>query len=491
MSASAIRRDAEAAARGEDIYAAEARLSQNDLQNSDRTAPADTPGSAYNIGPALGDLLNDVREFFGRYVICGLLARTTVALWVAHSYVFEAARATPYLHFWSPDPGSGKTTALEVIEVLGREAMTVDNVTGPSLFRLIEQERPTLLIDEVDGIFGKRSSDAAEEIRIVLNSGYSKGKRAIRMGGPQRDQIMFFDPFCPKALAGLKQLPSTVAHRSIPIAMEPPRPDEPFDDFDVEEAAENAAALRARLEAWAAATFDALTDPARKPARLPDLDARRNQLWRILFRIADLAGGDWTELARLAALEFSAGGRRHDEASAGIRLLGHIRDVFEGDKMTCAAIADALNADDEMPYGGWNNGAGIKTRELGLKLRPYRIVAKTIRVDQGTRKGYDRAQFAEAWARYLADTATRTGTTGTSGSQSQNQAEKEQAQSADVPLLETPAISHEQSDVPVVPLLRPGYGGGGGDECSLEEALQAPTFVGKLIENGIIEAAPQ
>ena len=40
--------------------------------------------------------------------------------WVAHTYVYDCARATPYLHFHSPEPGSGKTAALEVLQLVCR-----------------------------------------------------------------------------------------------------------------------------------------------------------------------------------------------------------------------------------------------------------------------------------------------------------------------------------------------------------------------------------
>jgi hypothetical protein len=443
--------------------------------------------AVYSFPTSVGTLLEETRSFFCRYVVVDDVESDTVALWIAHSYVFDLGRATPYLHFWSPDPGSGKTTALEVIEVTARAGMTVDNLTGPSLFRLVEARRPTLLIDEVDGVFNKKNNDGAEDIRMVLNSGYRAGKRAIRMGGPQRDQIMEFDPYCPKALAGIRELPQTLAHRSIPIAMKPPRPDERYHDFDIEEIEEEAAGIRNRLEAWAGSAQDVFRDPARKPLKLAELDARRNEIWRILFRIADLAGGDWPARARAAAVELSSGDRRNDEASIGIRLLGHIRDVFDGDKMACAGIVDALNADEEMPYGGWNDGAGIKTRELGWKLKPYRIIAKNIRADEGVRKGYDRDQFEDAWSRYLPDLDSTTATTATTGSQTQKQAEKEPLQDPDVAVVETGANPHEQRDVAVVAVLNPEYGEQGRIPVSGDPGF--PDWIDQKCQDGWITEA--
>jgi hypothetical protein len=262
-----------------------------------------------------------------------------------------------------------------------------------------------------------------------------------------------------------------LAHRSIPIGMQPPRPDEYHEDFDPEEIEQEAQHLRIRLEAWAESASDVLRSADLKPAKLPGLDPRRNEIWRILFRIADLAGGDWPERARSAAVELSSGGRRSDEASAGVKLLGHIRDVFTEDKMSISDIVDALNAIEDASYGGWNDGGGIKTRELGWKLKPYRIIAKNIRTDEGVRKGYDRDQFEDAWSRYLPDPGSTTATTATTGSQTQKQAEKEPLQEADVAVLETLANPHEQGDVAVVPVLDAGN-----REGAFETAYRRPLW---------------
>jgi hypothetical protein len=86
--------------------------------------------------------LDFVREFFCRYVVVEPHQADAIALWIAHTYVFESSRATPYLHFCSPEWGSGKSTALEVIEVLAANAISIDDISGAALFRLIEAKRP-------------------------------------------------------------------------------------------------------------------------------------------------------------------------------------------------------------------------------------------------------------------------------------------------------------------------------------------------------------
>ncbi len=395
--------------------------------------------------------LDCLREFFCRHVVVDAHEADAVALWIAHTFVYETARATPYIYFCSPDPGSGKTTALEVLAELCARAISIDDISGAALFRLIEADSPTVLLDEVDGVFGKKSSDVAEDHRKLLNSGYRKGKQAIRCGGRNFTELQRFNIFCPKGLAGLKELPGTLAHRSITISMKPPRPDDLYEDFDPEEIEQEAASLREHLQEWAERAEADLRDPRLKPEKLPELDARRNEIWRVLFRIADLAGGRWPEAARDAARTLGAGERRADEASLGVKLLTDIREVFAAEKISCHDLAGALNALEESPWGGWSESDGIKTRDLGRKLRPYGIRAKSIRLPDGkTPKGYERVQFEDAWSRYLPISDISTATTATTGSQSQKTAEIVPPQKPVVAVVENGANRHEQRDVAVV-----------------------------------------
>ena len=196
-----------------------------------------------------------------RFVVVGDVELVAIALWNAHTYVYDLGRASPYLHPFSPEPGSGKTTLLEVLAQTAREAIAVDGISEAALYRLIDQKRPTLLVDETDAIIGKTKSDSTEGIRGVLNSGYRKNKYVYRCVPPSQD-VRQFDVYCPKATAGLNELPGTLAHRSIPIAMKPPRPDDVYEDFDPEVTEETTeTCCRINLRSWADESQDVLRDP--------------------------------------------------------------------------------------------------------------------------------------------------------------------------------------------------------------------------------------
>jgi hypothetical protein len=112
-------------------------------------------------------LLNDVHAFLGRFVAYpSEHAHIAHTLWVAHTHLMDAWDSTPRIAFLSPEPGSGKTRALEVRELLVPNPVEAVNVSPAYLFRKVADEAgaPTLLFDEIDTVFGPKAKDN-EEIR--------------------------------------------------------------------------------------------------------------------------------------------------------------------------------------------------------------------------------------------------------------------------------------------------------------------------------------
>ena len=159
--------------------------------------------------------------------------------------------------------------------------------------------------------------------------------------------------------------------------------------------------LKERAARWAAAHLDGLRDA--RPS-IPDaLDDRAADGWEPLLAIADAAGRDWPQRARLAALALSCRDVRDDD-SLGVKLLADIRTVFEErgvDRLSSAELLASLNAIEESPWGDFK-GKPLDTRRLARLLRPYGIKPGTIRLADGqTPKGYVAEAFADAWSRYL------------------------------------------------------------------------------------------
>src|SRR4051812_6943786 len=101
-------------------------------------------------------LFDEVAAFLREYVAYPSRgALVAVTLWVAHSHLLDACESTPRLAFLSPEPGSGKSRSLEVIELLVPAPMYVLSASTAAIFRTIQKERPTLLMDESDSIWNR------------------------------------------------------------------------------------------------------------------------------------------------------------------------------------------------------------------------------------------------------------------------------------------------------------------------------------------------
>jgi hypothetical protein len=345
---------------------------------------------------------------------------TVLALVILHTWAQEAAYSTPYILIVSPEKRSGKTRALEACELFVRSPLRAASITAAGIFQAIEKWQPTLLVDELDTVFHGKG-EQAEALRAVLNAGNRRGDDVIR--GTQDGEPQRFSTFCPKIMAGINtgRLPDTVRDRSIVLAIERRRPtDEQVADLFPAELADDLEKLRGWLEDWAAENTGWLA-AWRRSERIPELHDRAQEAWDPLLAIADLAGGDWPERAKQAAVALATGAVDASDEAHGHLLLVALRAIFppaltaeavasgaSEPALTSKAICDKLCADEELPFGGYGDGNGIAPRSLARLLKPYRIRPRNVRVGLGQAKGYTRDQFTEMWERYAPVVPPRT-----------------------------------------------------------------------------------
>ena len=129
-------------------------------------------------------LLSEIDAFVRKFVAYpNEHARIAHVLWIAHTHAMDRWDSTPRIAFLSPEPGSGKTRALEVTELLVPNPVEAVNATPAYLFRKISDPDglPTVLYDEIDTLFGPRAKEN-EELRGILNAGHRRGAMAGRVG---------------------------------------------------------------------------------------------------------------------------------------------------------------------------------------------------------------------------------------------------------------------------------------------------------------------
>lgn len=388
-----------------------AALAEGDARNPDRVPPPgpkpwepDTPADPATVEAwnRRGELvLDEVSLFLGRFVAFpSPAAQTAVTLWVAHCWMIREFESTPRLALLSPEPGSGKTRVLEVVELLVPAPQHALNASVAAVFRMIRDDRPTLLLDEVDAVFrSKGKEDSNEELRGILNSGHSIGATVPRCAPPTHE-VQHFPVFCAVAMAGLGDLPDTLMSRSVVIRMRRRAPNEKVDKLRRRLIRPEARELRQRLAAWA----DSVAESCGKafPVMPEGITDRAEDVWEPLIAVADAAGGSWPKFAREACLELNK--VRQDAQTLGTKLLDDIRTVFDGrDRLSTADLVSKLMDQDGSPWAEWLESRSDRSRGswLARKLKPYEIVPRVHKIGGAAVRGYLAEDFADAWARYL------------------------------------------------------------------------------------------
>ncbi|CAM5465842.1 DUF3631 domain-containing protein [Streptomyces abikoensis] len=353
-------------------------------------------------------LLDEVERFHRRFnVFPHEAAYVAVALWDAHAHLLDCFDSTPRIAFLSPEPGSGKSRALEVVETLVPRPMLAVNARAAALFRSVSDPagRPTILYDEIDTVFGPKAGDN-EELRGFLNAGHRRSGvtyRCIGDGGNQT--VQEFPSYSAVAVAGLGSLPDTILTRSVIIRMRRRARNEKVEPFRARVHEQQGNALRERLAAWAEAVRDRV---AGAWPEMPDgVTDRPADVWEPLLAVADAVGGDWPERAREACVTLVKAAQVNDKGSLGVRLLTDLRDyVMVGiDRLPTVAILDRLNALDDAPWADLN-GRPLDARRLSRMLGEYAtadgqpIASRNIKTGGSVLKGFYAEDLWDAWARY-------------------------------------------------------------------------------------------
>ncbi|HIE54481.1 MAG TPA: hypothetical protein EYP90_04750, partial [Chromatiaceae bacterium] len=135
-----------------------------------------------------------------------------VVLWETGTYFYHLFNAYPYVYFGGVKR-SGKTKALTLLSLIAFNPVFSTDISGPSLFRLIQTARPTVLIDETEKL---ANPERAQDIRSLLLSGYKRGGVAYRTEKNRREafEVNPYEVYSPKALANIKGLDDVLEDRT-------------------------------------------------------------------------------------------------------------------------------------------------------------------------------------------------------------------------------------------------------------------------------------
>jgi hypothetical protein len=337
------------------------------------------------------DLLDDICNSVRKYLVLPEGSAETLALWAVHAHAFECFGHSPRLAITSPEKGCGKTTTLDIVGELVAKPLPTSNATTAAVFRTVEMASPTLLIDEADTFLKDN-----EELRGILNAGHRRGGNIIRTVGEDHEPRQF-STWAPAAIAMIGRLPDTLEDRSVSISLRRKKPTERVQQFRSDRCPDLKNIAR-KIARWVADNREALA------AADPDTGTLYNRPadnWRPLLAIADLAGGNWPQIARTVA---ETAETAKDDQSSRSMVLGDIRDIFAArgvDRLPSVALAAALGGMENRPWSEWRNGKPITAAALSRQLAPFGITPGTKRHGSSTFKGYLLADFADAFESYL------------------------------------------------------------------------------------------
>ncbi|HWX19904.1 MAG TPA: DUF3631 domain-containing protein [Candidatus Binatia bacterium] len=383
-------------------------------------------------------LLDDILAELRRFIVFPKWTAETIALWVLHTYACYLRDVATYLAIESPERECGKSTLLTVLLGLVYRPLPSANISSSAFFRGIAEFGPTLLIDEADTMLRGR-----EELRGILNAGYTRATAfvwRISYDLPAADpsstnpsiqqstspplpsinpsiqpslpppinpliqksinpvssgRLVRFSCFGPKAIASIGRVNETLASRCIVISMQRKA------DGEQCERLKHLNTLDLRRKCLRFVQDNAAAIAAAEPKIPAGLTNRAADIWEPLLALADLAGGQWPELARQAAVNLTA--RAHEQSPVAALLL----DIFmvfmsnKADRLASRELVAGLNACSDRPWAALNRGKPITPLWLGHQLQRYGVRPRSIRFGDSTAKGYVLEEFSETFKRYI------------------------------------------------------------------------------------------
>jgi len=230
------------------------------------------PSAAMDYGSE-DELLEEIRSFIHKYLDVSENFEHIAAYYVLFSWLFDQFNEVPYLRALG-DFGSGKSRFLQTIgSICYKPIFTGGATTTAPIFRIINEVKGTLIIDEADFRF----SDMSAEIIKILNTGYQKGTAVLRCEGQGAYEVKAYDVYCPKIIGTrekfkdkalesrflIEEMGSENLRADIPLTLE-------------KEFYRDAEMLRNKLLMWRLKNY---FQPIKKSTiRIPDIHPRLNQI---------------------------------------------------------------------------------------------------------------------------------------------------------------------------------------------------------------------
>ena len=325
-------------------------------------------------------IVKSLVDYLKRYVILqDESSYWMIAAWIIHTYATPKFRDSPRLSIESPEQACGKTTLLDIIGATVHNPKRSDNVTPSVLFRLIDRDHPTVLIDEADSIWNNKASD---DLRIVINGGFSPNGSIDRVNPNDVNDLQTFSTYAAVCMAGISVLhkaPDTVKSRSIKLTLA--RSINDVEDLELEDDEPFLSDLRT-------AFGDIVDLIPHHPKPATGLTQRNRRKWTPLFAVAQVCG--FTDKI-IDATAVHSDGRSQDWNNIILAACKSVFDRYTVDIMGAQELSNKVPLEDERIDD-------MSPKRLANILSHYDIKSRD---GVGHTKQYHRSSFEQAWATYL------------------------------------------------------------------------------------------
>ena len=360
---------------------------QRQLADDPRARIDAIPDEDAQIGPLLDAIVN----LLLKYMALPAEYAHIVALWIAMTHVYEHCGYAARLRLRSAVYRSGKSRLLELMAPLVPNGRITTHVTQ-SVFRQLEG---VPLLDEMDMWY---HPDKNGELTAVLNDGYRAGATiTVNVKAPDGTWAAEeFPVYRPVAFAANESahIPAPLADRCLSLLLRRKAETEHTARLKGRRYRTEASPLHDRLAAWAlreGEKLGALLEDAGDEYLMPvGGNDRAADIWEPLAVIAELAGGQWPQRCRAAALLLT------DEAEQlsaigdgpGAELIADIRQVFadrgDPDEIPTNELLAALHSLEDSPYMAWgSSGKSLTATAMAKLVKPFRVLPKRRRLRSG------------------------------------------------------------------------------------------------------------
>lgn len=330
------------------------------------------------------------------------------ALWTIATHCWPTFDAFPYMAITSATKRSGKTRLSELVGFVSANALATSAATGPSLYALVEELKPTLIMDEAEDL----NKESASVIRSFLNVGYRKGQTIPRRAGKE---VKYYSAYCPKVFVLIGDVYDTLRDRCIIMRLRrgtaPAR-------FLYESASTEGHALRDEAADTVRDSILDIEDAYRTHPDLSFLSDRDAEIWTALFAICTVIAPERLPQLERTAVDLSM--EKTEPATSYImskdaeiaaeedeyatRLLRDLRAVIDGKRGIFSA--DAIAKLRDLPTAPWRKykGDGLTAISLSQLLDRFGLAPKVIRLGSGKEskvsRGYRREDVDAAMRKH-------------------------------------------------------------------------------------------